>query len=131
MVNPPYNAASFPADYLAYIQPMTSDRQFPMTHLFSEPKDPGMALGRQGDENFQESVLIGYRTDQLFPILKYSSKQAYAPRVWQYCIVSGAEWNVCMEFDTFAQMIAYFEMEKPPIEPPSPPQRKGKKPRRT
>lgn len=72
-----------------------------------------MALGRQGDENFWYSALIGSRADGLFVVLKYDSRTTYSPKVWQYCIVGGAEWDVAMEFQTFGEMLNYLETEKP------------------
>jgi hypothetical protein len=113
MITPPNGALAFPTDYLAYITTTNANRTFPVTELFSAPKDPAMALGRQGDENFWYSSLIGVRHDRLFVVLKYDSKTAYSPKVWQYCIVGGAEWDVAMEFPSFAELLSYLETETP------------------
>jgi hypothetical protein len=113
-MQPPNGAPSFPRDYADYLPTMGGrPRHLPRTELFCEPKDPGMALGRQGSENFQCSALIGRRTDGLFPIVMYAQLEAYGPEVWQYCITGGAEWDVVMTFPDFASMLAYLENERP------------------
>ena len=127
MIKPPFGADSFPEDYLAYIQSMETDQTFPGTILFKEPKDPAMTLGRQGDENFWYSVLIGFRQDKLFVVLKFDSKTAYSPKIWQYCIVGGAEWDVAMEFPDFKEMLEYLKNEKPYQPPPLPPSKRKPK----
>jgi hypothetical protein len=129
MISPPNGAEAFPTDYLDYIATLKANRQLPMTELFVEPRDPAMALGRQGDENFVYSALIGSRKDSLFVILKFDSKTAYGPKIWQYCITGGAEWDVLMDFPTFPDLLHYLETEPPPQPPvqsstPGSPQRR-------
>lgn len=121
MIPPPNEAPAFPADYLVYVATLTCNRILPATELFTEPRDPAMALGRQGDENFRDSVLIGCRQDGLFMVLKYASRTNYSPKVWQYCIVGGAEWDVAMEYPSFSEMLHYLETEtphRPPVASP-------------
>lgn len=112
-MKPPNGAQTFPPDYVAYIATLKGrPRHLPRTELFCEPKDPGMTLGRQGDECFQCSALIGRRTDGLFPVLTYARREAYGPEVWQFCITGAAEWDVVMQFDDFASMLTYLEEER-------------------
>ena len=114
VIPPPNDAPAYPADYLAWLDTPGVRHRYPTAELLREPQDPGMALGRQGNENFWYSVLIGLRPDGLFVILKYDSPKAYAPKEWRYCIVDGAEWAVAAEFATLAGLLDYLEAEAPP-----------------
>lgn len=108
----PNGAESYPEDYDQFLVGLNEAVRFPQALLFPAPQDPGTALGRQGNENFVYSVLIGTRSDGLFLILKYDSKNAYGPKSWSYCIVNGAEWNEVVSFSTLAELIHYLETER-------------------
>jgi hypothetical protein len=112
MIAPPNGAPDFPADYLAYLKSMRGDECLPAGVLFCEPRDPGTTLGRQGDENFPCSVLVGRRQDLHLVVLTFDSKRVGHPRVWRYCIVAGAEWDVVVEFQSFAELRDFLRNER-------------------
>ena len=101
MIRPPNLAAAYPDDYLAYVRSRTADEECLGGTLFSAPRDPGITLGRQGDENFLRSVLIGRTRNGQHIILMYAPRVAYEPDSWQYGIAPGAEWEVVHAFPGF------------------------------
>ena len=112
-VLPTDGVAALPADYLAYIATPRRRRRFPAAELLAEPIDPGMALGKQGYDNFMFSNLIGTRPDGLQIVLKYDAMTTSSPRKWQYAIVKGAEWDVAIAFDSMNELLNYLEAEEP------------------
>lgn len=122
MITLPNDAEALPQEYLDYIASIQEDVQFSNACLFREPKDPGMALGRRGDENFFYSVLIGfYKEPQAWHeiILKYDSPGSGKPKAWEYAIAEGAEWKLLLKFDTLSKLIEYLRKDPRRQRPPS------------
>ena len=125
MIPPPNNAAAWPTDYLDFLRGKGQDLILPCATIFFEPRDPSTALGRQGDENFLYSALIGTRPDNLQIILTYAPKSSYEACSWSYQITNGAEWQPILSFSSMTELIAYLEAEPVP-----PQQQSSKHPRR-
>ena len=114
MIPPPNFAEQYPQDYLDYIAGRDTDETFKHGVLFSEPKDPGVAMGRQGNENFWYSALLGFyhedpNGDWMQIILKYDAKTAYGPKEWQYGIARGAEWSIVLDFTDMAELVWFMK----------------------
>ena len=73
---------------------------------------PGERLGRQGDENFCSSVLIGVREPTNI-ILRYVGDDPANAGHWRYGIVNGAESAIVAEFATLAELLAHLRPERP------------------
>lgn len=112
MVRPPREAASFPADYADYLRRHPVDHVVGRSVIFGYPVDPGERLGRQGDENFCSSVLIGVREPTNI-ILRYVGDDPANAGHWRYGIVNGAESAIVAEFATLAELLAHLRPERP------------------
>lgn len=112
MVRPPGEAETYPADYTDYIRRHPVDHVVGRSVIYGFPVDPGERLGRQGDENFVNSVLIGAREPTKL-ILRYDPVARPGTGAWCYGIVNGAEWAVVAEFSTLAGLLAHLRRERP------------------
>ncbi|MFM8331407.1 MAG: hypothetical protein ACKN9T_06935 [Candidatus Methylumidiphilus sp.] len=97
MLNLPREATELYPEYVDYVATLPGDLVVGDVVLFQAPKDPGCALGRCGDENFQRSVLIGH-TKEFLIILKYDIYRRNGPYEWRYCVTTCAEWDVLEEY---------------------------------
>ena len=107
MIRPPNLAEAYPAEYAAYVRERTQDEEFTGGVLFADPRDPGQALGRQGDENYPHSVLIGRTGNGRHIVLTYAPAAAYAPDSWHYGITGTAEWDVIHRFPEMSALVTF------------------------
>ncbi|MFO1305670.1 MAG: hypothetical protein U1F54_18230 [Burkholderiales bacterium] len=112
MSSPPRLTGRLPADYADYIARHPADHAVGRSVVYGGPLDPGERLGRQGDENFRDSVLIGHR-DSMKIILWLDEGAADAAAAWRYRLATGAEWSVVAEYPSLDALLAALRAERP------------------
>lgn len=118
--------APLPGDYLAFLEGRVADERLPASVLYAAPRDPGMALGKQGTENFFASVLVGWRDNGQQVVLTWERERPGDVEAWHYRIVAGAEWQHVWNFGDFAAMREFLRRERP-TPPPAPAPRKRRR----
>lgn len=101
----PAGLPPLPADYWEYLGAHSGGERVGVSELYASPQDPGTRLGRQGDENFPECVLIGRRNFGHHLVLRLERG------AWRYAIVDGAAWSVVHEFDSMLALVAYLRQD--------------------
>lgn len=97
----PAGLPPLPPDYWEYLGAHSGGGRVGGSELYAAPQDPGTKLGRQGDENFQECVLIGRRNVGHHLVLRLERG------AWRYSIVNGGAGSVVHDFGSMLALVAY------------------------